>query len=50
VTAGPGDVFAGFSAAAAIRRTDFGLSEKIPPAIIGGKVDICLDIQATLAA
>jgi len=37
-------------AAAMIRRTDFGFSEKIPPAIIGDKVDIYLDIQATLAA
>ena len=45
-----GGKVAGFSAAATITRTDFGFSEKIPPVIIGGKVDIYLDIQATLAA
>ena len=50
-TSFPGrDTVAGFSAAATIRRTDFGFSEKVPPAIIGDKVDIYLDIQAVLAA
>jgi polyisoprenoid-binding protein YceI len=44
-----GGTVAGFCAAATISRTDFGFSEKIPPAIIGDKVDIYLDIQAVLA-
>lgn len=45
-----GDKVVGISAATTIARADFGFSEKIPSSIIGGEVEIRLDIQATLNA